>query len=558
MLRHTLPVVLATLVACPSPPDPTTTDATGDTGPAPTSGGQGRGSFLLELNNPWFEQGDPQTVLAGVFTDDPTDVANLAQCLFGTEPWCATALPAEGAQVDVLPPDPALRGSLVTLDAGPSVRLATYNIPRVDGDGFVAYRDESDTLISLDDLVLRLDIPGGDGWPQTLLPDTAPIPTPMVLTSHDPDRPARFYDADLVRIEWLTGASGDVHLWMRTEQGETLRRLPDTGSYTFDLQPLGLSNESLIDMRLLRSNVVEGLESDGGEVDLTVQYVERFGGVYYTIGERDDLTKALSDTCEEAEKADTVTEGFYTGTFASFDNDLDPTASGCTGLPATAPDAIIPVDVRPLQKLTARYHLLADDASIYLVTDCNEVATCRVGADAFAGSNVGGEEVLEWTNQGADTERVYLVLDGTTTVSSLFRLDLELSEIGGDILQNFCADAIEQGPVNPGFYGGTLADHVDVLPAYETKACKAPNMVGGEGVAEIYLEAGATLRATADTPGATPQLFLLSNCSVTASCFVAAEGEISWTNGTGFAQTFYVLLDSTAGIGEYALDVDIE
>lgn len=554
---HLRTLVPLFVLGCSGTNGPGTDLDTSETGtPEPVA--TGRGSFVLELNNPWLAQGKPQTILGGVFVDRPSDVVNLGQCLFGADPWCASALPALGEQVIVDVPDPGLRTDLVTLDAGSSITVGPFTIPRTTDELFVSYLDSTDSLVSFEDPTLGLEAPGGDGWPATQLSSTTDIPTPMVVRSHDPSRSARFYDADAVSLRWLPGASGQVYLWMRTEQGETLRQLEDSGAYAFDLQPLGLSNESLIDLRLIRSHRAEGLTTDGGDVDFTVQYVERFGGVYYTIGERDNLTKDLSDSCDDALKADPVTAGFYEGSFATFLDDLDPGPTGCTGLSAAGADALVPVEVRPGQELTARYYLLENDASIYLLTDCNDVLTCEAGADDFAGANVGGEEVLHWTNRGSQTEVVYLALDGFSQVDSLFRLDIELSAIGGDVLENFCADAILQGPVGAGFYGGTLADHIDVLPAYNTAACKAPDQFGGEGIMEVYLQAGATMHLNADTPDGLAEVFLLSNCSVSASCFGTGKGKISWTNGSPYAQTFYVLLDSETGIGEYALDVEIE
>ena len=552
------------LGACSGPTFPTgpgDDPTTGDTGDTTTPVGTGRGSIVVAMQYPWVGNGEPTTAVAGAFTSEDPGIENLAQCLLGIDPWCATELPSGiGSQVPLRTvEEPAPPLEIPTVDAGAPLRVGGVTIPRtIDEDtGAATYRSEVAELVGFDgDPTIGVSAPGGD-WPGFDLADVVAIPTPMSVQSHDPMRSATFYDADEIDLRWLAGEVGTVELLVRTEAGQSLIQLDDDGQHTLSLTPLGLADGSSVELQLLRSDRTE-VETAGGLVDVTVQSSRRVTGTYRTIGTRPELTDRLVDSCAEAEASDTVGAGFYRGNFSSFTNDLDPGPTGCTGLQASAPDAIVPIEVPPDSLLEADFLLRNDDASVYLVTDCNLASSCLVGADDWSGVAAAGEETLSYTNDTPLPQRVYLVLDGFDRVTSDFQLAIRIRASGGDILQNYCADAIEQGSIPGGRYSGTLADHLDILPSYPSTPCMSPGMFGGEGVARIFLRAGATVRATVETPGAEPMLHLLSNCSVSASCFLASEGEIEWTNNTAFAQTFFLVLDSGSGIGEYALDVQFE
>ena len=532
---------------------------TGDTGPVTGVTRGEQGSVVVELTSPYPEAPTGTTLLSALFVDAPSGFANLAQCVGAPDALCATAWPqAAGEVAEASPLDPAFVDTLTTLDAGSLVRLGTFSAGFQQAGNRIFYLDLEDGLRSPGEGPLDLTIGGGNDWPAVSEIGLLDVPTPMVVTSHDSMRLATFYDADVVQLRWLPGTAGDVLLTVQTPIATTIEWLEDDGAYDLDLRPLGLGDGDEVHLRMARATRSD-LTVDGRALDVTFMGNQRFDAEWRTIGARTDLDGSFYDTCAEAQAAEPVLEGNYGGAFTTFADDLNPGPSGCTGFDATGAEAFVPLSVEPNQRLTVKYTLLSDNASLYLVTDCQDGASCLTGSDAYTASNAAGEESLEWVNNGKLPQRVYLVLDSFDQVTDDFRLEIELSAVGGDILSEDCPGSIGNGAIESGFYEGTLADHLNLIPSYPSDACKGLSLTGAEGFAQVLLPGGSTLSVDANTaPGEVPTLLLLANCSVPASCFSWSNDRIEYQNGTAFAQTFYVVLDSATGIGEYTLDVDIQ
>ncbi|MBX2801471.1 MAG: hypothetical protein KTR31_27590 [Myxococcales bacterium] len=546
------------LAACAGgvPPVDVVDPETGDTGTTRTFDRPESASIVVELTAPWVD-GGPSTFMGAFFLTQPPPVANLAQCVGAVDPVCIEQWPeAPGKPVSVLPGNPKVAAGLATLNAGRVVEVGPWTANRIDNGGQLFYFLQQDSLVSPPlGAQLNVRVDGSDAWPPSNWPEAIQSPTPMVVLSHDPAVETPLYDSDPIQLRWLPGDVGEVHLITSTPQGIQLEQLVDDGAHDVDLTKMGLDEGSRIDLRLGRWSRSE-LDVAGRSVDVSIQGNQRIRGVWNVIGPRDDLTDDLSDTCAEAEAADPLGPGFYEGNFTGFANDLNPGTAGCTDFAAVAADAILPFEVLPEQELVATYTLLQNNASVYLVTDCNDVLSCVAGADESSGINAAGTERLAWRNDGVEPQRVYLVLDGFDTVTHGFRLEVDLTTLGGDALVNDCADAIAQGPAESGLYDGTLIDHINLIPTYKT--CGSIDQLGGEGMIEIFLESGRRLTATAETPGGTPVLHLLSNCSIADSCFASAVKQLEYSNSSPFDQTFYLVLDSGTGIGEYTLQIEID
>ncbi len=116
----------------------------------------------------------------------------------------------------------------------------------------------------------------------------------------------------------------------------------------------------------------------------------------------------VADTCSEAMSASSVTSGIYFGTTSGLTDVLDPGDGGCTGYEALAEDGIVPITLADGESVKLEYTLAGEDASIYLLTDCNSAATCIVGAD----ESVGDSEELSYSNTSGAEQTLYVVLDG--------------------------------------------------------------------------------------------------------------------------------------------------
>jgi hypothetical protein len=237
--------------------------------------------------------------------------------------------------------------------------------------------------------------------------------------------------------------------------------------------------------------------------------------------------------------------------------DLDPGENGCTGDRARGIDRIVPIDLFDQDLLTVNYRLISDDASLYLVTDCTDAGTCVLGKDT---TGVSGIETAIWLNETGGPLRVYAVLDAFAEVTDDFQLDVYIDPLGSDVLVDSCVEAIDQGPVGTGSYHGTLAGHDDLLDP----DCAAAGASGGEGVVQVFLLPGQTLTVKANTPGGNPIVYLVTSCSIEASCFQSSDTldgefeELVYSNGTPFSQNFYVVVDSSLNLADYVLDLEIQ
>lgn len=111
--------------------------------------------------------------------------------------------------------------------------------------------------------------------------------------------------------------------------------------------------------------------------------------------------------------------GLYRGTLASNTNDLtSPAGCGISGAPGR--DGAVRVELEPGQTLTATYRH-AGDGILYILDDCPVESSCLDGSDG----SLSGAETVTWTNDGASTNPVYVILDSDSLSGpQTFELDL--------------------------------------------------------------------------------------------------------------------------------------
>jgi len=565
MRRAALGVVLVVALACggdgTSPDDPTS--PTGDTAMPSVPLGDGLGDIVVELNEPSVRS-VASTQVAAVFTEPASDIANLAQCLAGQRFCIRGSRPTTiNASVDVEAFDPKLLESVDTVSAGPSIRLgswtAEYFLDTSTGVGLYS-RGESPVVLS--ETPIGLEVPGED-WPAISVPEVIELPDSVGLRFYDPRETQDFVDVDGVPLRWTpgeagpegeasdegtgsVGAPGEVFLLVETPTRRRLQRLADTGRYDLDLSNAGLVDGDVVDLMLGRWTRGE-VTADGRRTAVTIQRNQRLSGIWRTIGAREPLS--LPDTCAAARTAAGVDDGFYAGRFDPPTDDVDPGDDGCTGRAAAGVDGIVPLDVRPQHELSLRFQLPDAEASLYLLTDCADTGTCVEGSDVL------GPETIRWVNESGDLVRVYAVLDVVGEAAGDFALDVQRRALGGDVLVNSCIEAIEQGPIGPGFFEGSLLDHANLLPSYPESGPCGGQRQGGEGIAAVVLGGGATLDVSTAGSVGEPGIHILSNCSIAASCVAFGTENLTWVNDSPFERTVYVVLDAELGIDQYRLNV---
>jgi hypothetical protein len=491
--------------------------------------------------------------LLGAFVESRRGVLNLAQCLASHVPFCVEELPEQpGTWVDAPTQSPDLIPQLTSREVGSPIALgpwqAEYNFDSETGIGSY-FGNEDGAALPEGGLGIALD---GVWGPYN---STADIEAPTLITVTNPDPMVQedFVSTAPLALRWEPGEQGDIYLLVSTPVGQQLYLLEDTGEYDLDLTPLGLTDGDLVNLLLGRWTRTT-VDHDGHEIEVQIQSNQPLHGVWRDVGVRAEF-QDLYDDCAAAEAGDSAMPGNYYGTLQTLTEDLNPGPTGCTGAGAAGIDGVIPIDLLPQDLLTVRYQLTQDDASLYLLTDCTDTGTCLDGSDETSDQDV---ETVTWLNEGGPT-RVYAILDSVGPVTAGYNLDIFIDSLGGDILVPTCVDAIAQGPVGTGVYHGNIGGHADLLDP----ACAEPAS-GGEGMAQIYLEPQQTLTATVEAPGADPKIYLVYNCSLADSCFLAATTattdteSLQYVNSTGVSEYFYLVVDGELNLGDYILDIAVQ
>jgi hypothetical protein len=163
-------------------------------------------------------------------------------------------------------------------------------------------------------------------------------------------------------------------------------------------------------------------------------YRDTFAGAYQAAIEIAAITsldladEGIYDTCASltTHSVSPFGTGFYVGDVTDYTDASNlPSATSCTGYSSSGNDLILPVDLLDGEKLTAVYTCESSDASIYLLSTCDDVSSCIVGADdTFSGDT----ETLTYTNDSGVTESLFLFLDNYSG-GATFTLDLTIEAV---------------------------------------------------------------------------------------------------------------------------------
>jgi hypothetical protein len=127
----------------------------------------------------------------------------------------------------------------------------------------------------------------------------------------------------------------------------------------------------------------------------------------------------MYDYCVDAKaptaQVTSATSSFFEP-FTAYTGDLNPGVGGCTlsSLPGT--EAIMPIEIQPADSVTVFVTMAGGDPGVYLLYDCANAFLCGAGGDLSLGPNEG----LEYTNNSADVERLYLVVDSKSGLHPFF------------------------------------------------------------------------------------------------------------------------------------------
>ncbi len=118
----------------------------------------------------------------------------------------------------------------------------------------------------------------------------------------------------------------------------------------------------------------------------------------------------LADTCVEAQGWAEFTTGSITisADLTGFANDIDVAKNGCTTQKSDGAEGFLPVFLAPGETLSVEYQQDTADASVYVLGDCTNVASCVRGADATVNTGI---ETLSHTNVTGAGVTLYVAFD---------------------------------------------------------------------------------------------------------------------------------------------------
>jgi hypothetical protein len=571
-------LLLSTLAACSGDDETPTVD----THTATTT--EESGTTLLDSSWPVGDLGNlhlahhvnsGRTEVMGLFIDSSAGYLNMAQCtLFDTIP-CIGGLPGEEDFEDVDRDQEVDPDVVDTRFLGFEIEFGPYVLPYTEnartGMGYYAL-----DATALGFQTGKMGAKWGGQWEPRRSRDDLVVSEPIELLSPRPGGNIFAVSGTRLPIEWVPTGQGEVTLTV-ADRFTTYRffHLKDDGYFELDVDTLGLTG-NLEDLTLTLTRW------DIAEVQWTGHYVRMVSSsdVFFTmdlanVGARDPLY--VVDSCTEASGMPPLVSGDYWGRLDGFGNDLDPSSLGFPNClsetynwyaTARGRDGLVRVELPPKSILNLEYTHFSESASVYLVTNCSQSASCEAGIDADI--SPGAPEVLSAFNATDQLERYYLVVDSSDDLDNaaeVFTLDVTIEALLDPEMFDYCIDSENATPTltTAGYYEEFVAYTGDLNPGLG--GCTASSLPGPEAMMPFTLNPGQTITAVLDMPEADGALYVLEGCDA-FSCVAGSDlqhgptfgpEQIVLTNTGAVAADLHLVVDSHEdGLRPFVLGVSFQ
>ncbi len=557
-------VLIAACSASPAPaPDGTesttpTASTVEDTGFRPAD----QGSLMLVRTLGARPEGT-QTKLYGLFVDTHPGYVNLAECAIRGGP-CLNLLPT--VEDDFINIDLEREFNPLGSDyrfAGVSVSMGPYQAFYVGGPMsfyWANLKPELDGDEISGDFGVKFSGEWGeyDGFENIEVSENIELLRPAIGST------TSYHDGESLIVEWVPNGTGEIYLTVL--DGDTLARLyllEDDGYFELPMADLGLSLDSAaLTYRLSRWNHGQAKKA-GNHLDVLATSTANFSSVYFYTEGRDRLD--TSDTCIGATALTPITTGTYWGRLQDwgYTDRMNVTDDGnnCTGRDTDGQEGFVRVDLPPRGTLNVEYWLLDQDASLYVLRDCNDGNTCAEGSDDS--DVVGALEHLRYFNDTELDETVYLVLDAERDSNGLYYANITVDTMDEPEMYDTCALATGQtAPLVSGTYFTDFTSYTNQLDP-GNNGCAGSASPGTESMSKVVVPSGQTLTVNIDMPGGDPTLYALYACTSPSSCAVGADNSVGSTEGMVYenissaSETLYLVVDSKTTLEPYFLTVDI-
>lgn len=522
-----------------------------------------------------YDVNEQTTKVFALFTESAPNFLNLAKCAI-EQSTCIPTMPTDEQNPVTFDPDDSIETETIrTRFVGDVLGVGPYALP---------YLESPETKLGFYtvDVTKQGLVEGWIGaswagqWPVYVGTQDLFVPPPVAIITPKANGIINMVNNTMVPFEWVPTGEGDITLTLIPESGDAIvYRLEDDGYYELDtndlITRLKITDEVTEFTGFLTRWSRNTLIKFGHVVEYVASSDVQFSPKLIQVGLRERLNAA--DECAQAQGAVPLLPGEfwgyngeprfdadYTATTTCLDPGFSNAYSGSSG-----PDGIFRVEVEPRHQVTFDYNLLTENASVYLVDDCNNtLTTCVDGSDLSPDPD--GHEYVSFFNADDDTRTLYLVLDGAEAgKESYYTLDMSDEFFDEPDMYDTCADAMMAEPtVGEGTWWGTFVAYTSgTNPG--TGGCTGTSLGGPEAMTPVEVPPFSTMTASVIMGGSDVGLYLLFNCNDAFSCPVGSD-----TSQTGRENVFfdnsnnmypvnlYVVVDSKTGMAPYFLTIDFE
>ncbi len=561
MIKHPLALLpLLAVLACngEEPIDDTGEDTDTDNGNEELTGQDGS---IVVVHWPADSRAEEDSTARALFLPNDNGVINLAECMIIGEA-CLDSLPSEDSFTSE-PADTSWFDTASLIDAGSSITVGGFSLPITTtqaGDPF--YEGFAGAFPSgPQGLMLDGDLMAYEGT------DDFEFAGPIGLTAPNPLQDVAVSGGDTVDLAWTTGGAGDVVMSIDSR----VYHLADDGAFSLSIDDFEWLQPW--DVRSLLLSRVNNVLVDAGGNDVRVQSMDQ-QWLYLVYEDFTGWTESteVSDTCAGALVA---SPGRYYGSMAGWNNDIalenededtPEVENDITGWNTHDVDGFVGVGFHANRMISATFTNFDGDSSVYLMSDCDDVASMVAGADNTDGF---GAETVDFVAQSDGL--LYVGLDGyladdADSTADRFSLELVVSDLLPEI-SDTCAGATTAATA--GNYYGDNASGTSEIDLGDGNVHTGYATEGNDSFVRIDLDAGETLTASQRLLEFDAALYLMTDCADIASVVAASDATLtgdlealSYTASS--AETVYLVLDAwipddaTELGGQFRLDIEVE
>lgn len=522
-----------------------------------------------------YDVNSETTKVFALFAESAPNHLNLAKCAI-EESTCIPTMPSDEDSPVTFDPDDSIDATIIrSRYVGDVLGVGPYALPYAENpETKLGFYTLDATKQGLTEGLIGASWAGQ--WPTYVGTEDLLVPSPIQIITPRANGTTNFTNDAKVPFEWVPTGEGEVTLTLIPDSGDAIfYLLDDDGYYELDTNDLITRLKITDEVTEFKSYLGRWSRNTVVKFGHVIEYVASsdvsFTSNLIQIGLRERATAA--DECAQAQGSIALSGGQYWGFNGAprLDGDLSVGGGGSCVDPffandysdSAGPDGVFRLDIPPRHFYSVDYNLLTENASVYLLDDCNDLDSCVDGSDLEPDPNL--HEFVSFFNADDDTRTLYLVIDSSEAdKESYYTLDITDELFDEPAMYDTCEDAMAAEPtVGEGTWWGTFTAYTSgTNPG--VGGCTGTSVGGPDAITPVEVPAGASMNASVSMAGADTALYLLFNCNDAFSCPAGSDRsqdgreDVFFDNSANpYPLTVYLVVDSKTGMKPYFLDIDI-